>query len=101
KRGKGAPMRRERIAPTMAVIALTAILTIGPAMNALACGGLGAPNGTITLLKTTPLAAYHRGIEHYVTSFEFAGEGAAEVGSIVPLPGVPTTRLKADAWCTE
>jgi hypothetical protein len=62
-------MRRERIAPTMVMIALTTILTMGPAMNALACGGLVAPNGTINLLKTTTLAAYHQGIEHYVTSF--------------------------------
>ena len=94
-------MRRERLAPTMAVIALTTILTIGPAMNALACGGLVAPNGTINLLKTTTLAAYHRGIEHYVTSFEFAGEGAAEVGSIVPLPGVPTRVVKAGGWTLQ
>jgi hypothetical protein len=94
-------MRRERIAPTMAVIALTTVLTIGPAMNALACGGLVAPNGTINLLKTTTLAAYHRGIEHYVTSFEFAGEGAAEVGSIVPLPGVPTRVVKAGGWTLQ
>ena len=40
----------------------------------LACGGLVTPNGTVSLLKTTTLAAYHD-IEHYVTSFEFAGEG--------------------------
>ena len=70
-------------------------------MNALACGGLVAPNGTINLLKTTTLAAYHRGIEHYVTSFEFAGEGAAEVGSIVPLPGVPTRVVKAGGWTLQ
>jgi len=31
-----------------------------------------------------------RRIERYVTSFEFTGEGA-EVGSIVPLPGVRPT----------
>ena len=70
-------------------------------MNALACGGLVAPNGTINLLKTTTLAAYHRGIEHYVTSFAFAGEGASEVGSIVPLPGVPTRVVKAGGWTLQ
>jgi hypothetical protein len=85
----------------MVVIALATILTLGPAMNALACGGLVAPNGTINLLRTTTLAAYHRGIEHYVTSFEFAGEGAAEVGSIVPLPGVPTKVVKAGGWTLQ
>jgi hypothetical protein len=34
--------------------------------------------------------AYHDGVEHYVTAFELAGADATEVGSIVPLPGVPT-----------
>ena len=48
----------------------------GPAGAALACGGLVTPNGTINLLRTTTLAAYHQGIEHYVTSFEFAGQGS-------------------------
>ena len=43
-------------------------------------------NGTIQLVRTTTLAAYHAGVERYVTSFEFTGEGK-EVGSIVPLPG--------------
>ena len=46
---------------------------LGP--ERLACGGLVTPNGTVSLLKTTTLAAYHEGVEHYVTSFEFAGEG--------------------------
>ena len=48
-----------------------------------ACGGLVGENGTIQLTRTSTLAAYHDGVERYVTSFEFTGEGA-EVGSIVP-----------------
>ena len=48
-------------------------------------------NGTIELVRTTTLAAYHDGVERYVTSFEFTGEGE-EVGSIIPLPDVPDRR---------
>jgi hypothetical protein len=79
---------------------LTAIMLTGAAGSALACGGLVTPNGTINLLKTTTLAAYHDGIEHYVTSFEFAGEGS-EVGSIIPLPGVPTDVVKGGDWTLQ
>ena len=79
---------------------LTAIMLTGAAGSVLACGGLVTPNGTINLLKTTTLAAYHDGIEHYVTSFEFAGEGA-EVGSIIPLPGVPTDVIKGGDWTLQ
>ena len=53
--------------------------------------GLVGENGTIQLVRTTTLAAYHDGVERYVTSFEFTGEGES-VGSIVPLPDVPTQR---------
>ena len=38
-----------------------------------ACGGLIGPNGAVNLLRTTTLAGYHDGVEHYVTSFQFAG----------------------------
>ena len=58
------------------------------AAPAVACGGLVGENGTIQLTRTTTLAAYHNGVERYVTSFEFTGKGK-EVGSIVPLPAVP------------
>jgi hypothetical protein len=58
------------------------------AAPALACAGLVAPNGSVRLLRTSTLAGYHNGMEHYITSFEFQG-GGAKFGSIVPLPGVP------------
>lgn len=58
------------------------------AAPAFACAGLVAPNGSVRLLRTSTLAGYHNGIEHYITSFEFQG-GGAKFGSIVPLPGVP------------
>ena len=82
--------------------ALTALLVVGPATAAFACGGLIAPNGTINLVRTTTLAAYHQGIEHYVTSFSFVGDGkAAEFGSIVPLPGVPTDVIRGGDWTLQ
>ncbi len=91
---------RNRVARAAAIAILTTILLTVAAGSALACGGLVTPNGTVSLLKTTTLAAYHDGIEHYVTSFEFAGEGQ-EVGSIIPLPGVPTDVIKGGDWTLQ
>jgi hypothetical protein len=91
---------RNRLARAATFTMLTAIFLTGAAGSALACGGLVTPNGTVSLLKTTTLAAYHEGIEHYVTSFEFAGEGQ-EVGSIIPLPGVPTDVIKGGDWTLQ
>ena len=91
---------RNRFARAAILTILTAIMLTGAAGSALACGGLVTPNGTVSLLKTTTLAAYHEGIEHYVTSFEFAGEGS-EVGSIIPLPGVPTDVIKGGDWTLQ
>ena len=85
-------------AATALAAATTAILvTAAPAM---ACGGLVGENGTIQLTRTTTLAAYHDGIEHYVTSFEFSGEGE-QVGSIVPLPGIPTSVERGGDWTLQ
>ena len=85
--------RRTIVAASIALLGLTAT-------PAFACGGLVAPNGTINLVRTTTLAAYHRGVEHYVTSFSFAGKGQ-EIGSIVPLPGVPTEVVKGGDWTLQ
>ena len=91
---------------TIVVIALAIVST-----PALACGGLVAPNGTVRLLRTSTLAAYHDGVEHYVTSFQFAGEpsdvpagpggGGGEFGSIVPLPAVPTSVERGGDWTLQ
>jgi hypothetical protein len=59
-----------------------------------------SPNGTVALVRTTTLAAYHDGVEHYVTGFEFAGGGAA-FGSIVPLPGVPSKVIRGGDWTLQ
>ena len=91
---------RNLFARAAAIAILTTIVLTVAAGSALACGGLVTPNGTVSLLKTTTLAAYHDGIEHYVTSFEFAGEGQ-EVGSIIPLPGVPTDVIKGGDWTLQ
>lgn len=91
-------MRKLLTFVTGAGVALAAaLLTAGPAA---ACGGLVAPNGTVRLLRTSTLAAYTGGIEHYVTSFQFAG-GGAEVGTIVPLPGIPTKVERGGDWTLQ
>jgi hypothetical protein len=86
-----------RVAAVATVVVAVVALGAGPA---LACGGLVGPNGTVQLVRTSTLAAYTGGVEHYVTSFEFEG-GGAEVGSIVPLPGVPTSVVKGGAWTLQ
>jgi hypothetical protein len=88
-------MRRLLLIPATAIAAL--LMAAGPA---LACGGLIGPNGAVNLLRTTTLAAYHEGVEHYVTAFQFAGGGGA-FGSIVPLPGVPSKVEKGGAWTLQ
>jgi Uncharacterized protein conserved in bacteria (DUF2330) len=83
-------------------IALAAglLLVAFSAAPALACGGLIGPNGAVNLLRTTTLAGYHDGVEHYVTSFEFAGGGGA-FGSLTPLPGIPTSVEKGGDWTLQ
>src|SRR5205823_13631437 len=67
---------------------------------AMACGGLVAPGHAEVLQKATTLAAWHDGLEHYVTGFQFAGS-ANGFGYIIPLPGVPTKIQKAGDWTLE
>jgi hypothetical protein len=81
----------------VAAAAVAGVLAAGPAA---ACGGLIGENGTIQLVRTTTLAAYHDGVERYVTSFEFTGEGE-EVGSIVPLPDIPTDVERGGDWTLQ
>ena len=91
-------VRRARLSLGVVAAGITgALLAVGPAA---ACGGLVGENGTISLVRTTTLAAYHDGVERYVTSFEFSGEGK-EVGSIVPLPDVPTKVERGGDWTLQ
>jgi len=85
---------------TMLCLSLCALIVTGLAAPALACGGLVNPNGTVSLLRTSTLVGYFDGVEHYVTSFEFAG-GGDKFGSIVPLPGVPTDVKRAGDWTLQ
>ena len=88
-------MRRLSTVAATAVVAL--LFTAGPVF---ACGGLIGPNGAVNLLRTTTLAAYHDGVEHYVTAFQFAG-GGGQFGSIVPLPGIPTKVERGGDWTLQ
>jgi Uncharacterized protein conserved in bacteria (DUF2330) len=81
------------------LLALLAVVLLG-ARPALACGGLVGPGGTVQLARTTTLAGYHDGVEHYLTSFTYAG-GGARFGSIVPLPGVPSDVRKGGEWTLQ
>ncbi len=89
-------MRRRVLITTVLTVALLALPSA-----AFACGGLLSPNGSVNLLRTTTLAAYHEGIEHYVTSFSFVGGGGAKFGSIVPLPGIPTDVERGGDWTLQ
>lgn len=70
------------------------------AAQALACGGLVAPDGDVRLAKATTFVAWSKGIEHYVTSFAYTG-AVVDVGWIVPLPTVPTSVTEAGKWTLQ
>jgi hypothetical protein len=86
-----------RVGTALGASLLIVALTAAPA---LACGGLIGPNGAVNLLRTTTLAGYHDGAEHYVTAFQFAGGGGA-FGSITPLPGVPSSVERGGDWTLQ
>jgi hypothetical protein len=88
---------RRRLTTALLGAALATILVAGPT---LACGGLIGPNGAVNLLRTTTLAGYHDGVEHYITAFKFQGGGGA-FGSITPLPGVPSSVEKGGDWTLQ
>jgi hypothetical protein len=88
-----------RLVPLFALIAAGAVV-VAAATPAAACGGLVAPNGAVRLDRTTTLAAYHDGVEHYVTSFQYAG-GVTNFGSVIPLPGVPSDVRRAGSWTLQ
>ena len=85
--------------PWLPLMAATAALLI-TAAPVLGCGGLIGPNGAVNLLRTTTFAGYHGGVEHYVTSFEFAGGGGA-FGSITPLPDIPSKVERGGDWTLQ
>jgi len=88
-------MRRFMVA-MLAVV----LVTFGSPALVHACAGLIGSNGAVNLGRTTTLAAYHDGVEHYVTSFEFLG-GGGEFGTLIPLPGVPSNVERGGAWTLQ
>jgi uncharacterized protein DUF2330 len=82
------------------MVVVAGFLLAGVSSPAWACGGLIGRNGAVNLIRTTTLAGYHDGVEHYVTAFQFAG-GGGEFGSIVPLPGVPTSVERGGDWTLQ
>jgi hypothetical protein len=66
----------------------------------MACGGLVAPGHAEALEKAVTLSAWHDGMEHYITGFQFAG-AANSFGYIIPLPGVPAKIGKGGEWTLE
>src|SRR6266581_4969913 len=101
--GRGRPsmqLDRRCVMRRLAVLAVICVAVVGMAGPAFACGGLIGRNGTVSLVRTTTLAGYHDGVEHYVTSFSFAGAGGA-FGSIVPLPGIPAKVERGGNWTLQ
>lgn len=92
-------MRALLAAIPVAAIAMVALMAYGP-RTADACAGLIGSNGSVQLGRTTTLAGYHDGVEHYVTAFEFQG-GGGEFGSLIPLPDVPTDVQRGGDWTLQ
>jgi hypothetical protein len=84
----------------LAAFAAVGALPLLPARSADACAGLIGSNGAVNLGRTTTLAAYHDGVEHYVTAFQFQG-GGGEFGALVPLPGIPTKVERGGGWTLQ
>src|SRR5438128_2929119 len=83
--------------PLLAAVVAAAVLH--DSGSAEACAGLIGSNGAVNLGRTTTLAAYHDGVEHYVTAFQFQGGG--EFGSLIPRPGVPTKVERGGGWTLQ
>jgi hypothetical protein len=82
------------------MVVVAGFLLAGVSSPAWACGGLIGRNGAVNLIRTTTLAGYHDGVEHYVTAFQFAG-GGGKFGSLTPLPGVPSSVEKGGSWTLQ
>src|SRR5436190_1836242 len=84
--------------PILAAVVAAAVLH--DSGSAEACAGLIGSNGAVNLGRTTTLAAYHDGVEHYVTAFKFLG-GGGQFGTLIPLPDVPTSVERGGAWTLQ
>jgi len=91
---------RPFIVAVIAAVALATVSLTGRSSSAEACAGLIGSNGAVNLGRTTTLAGYHDGVEHYITAFQFQG-GGGEFGSLIPLPGVPTNVERGGDWTLQ
>ena len=86
-----------RFSMFLGVLGVTMVLGVS---SAFACGSLVAENGAVRLVRTTTLAAYHDGFEHYVTSFQFQSIKAS-FGSVIPLPAKPSKVERGGDWTLQ
>src|SRR5262245_66078845 len=84
----------------ISVVVLFGVGLVATPNLAEACAGLIGSNGAVNLGRTTTLAAYHDGVEHYVTAFKFLG-GGGQFGTLIPLPDVPTSVERGGAWTLQ
>lgn len=83
-----------------AILILPFALFLLQAQSVFACGGLVAPDGEVQLSRATTLVAWHNGIEHYLTTFQYQGN-VSRLGWIVPLPAVPLKIEDGGAWSLQ
>jgi len=93
-------MFKRFVATALGLLVLAGATVAGSPLSAEACAGLIGSNGAVNLGRTTTLAAYHNGEEHYVTAFQFLG-GGGQFGTLIPLPGVPSKVEKGGAWTLQ
>lgn len=91
---------RKRLVLSLAMPFCVLALFFLQTQQALACGGLIAPDGDVRLERASTLIAWHNGVEHYLTSFAYQGS-APGVGWIVPLPAVPENIQDGGAWALQ
>src|SRR5437899_616546 len=87
------------ILPAVCLLVAGGLLVESPSPAA-ACAGLIGSNGAVNLGRTTTLAGYHDGVEHYVTAFQFLG-GGGQFGTLIPLPAIPTKVERGGAWTLQ
>ncbi|MGI8607722.1 MAG: DUF2330 domain-containing protein [Candidatus Dormibacteria bacterium] len=85
----------------LSVLAVAGATLISQVMPASACGGLIAPNGAIRLTRASTLVEWRGGVEHYLTSFSYAGTGFNDFGFLVPLPAAPDRVEEGGGWTLQ
>jgi hypothetical protein len=91
---------RKRLVLSLAMPFCVLALFLLQTQQALACGGLIAPDGDVRLERASTLIAWHNGVEHYLTSFAYQGS-APGVGWVVPLPAAPESIQDGGAWALQ